>query len=171
MKININYSAKHQTYENIGASGAWWAQIVGNWDHLDSESGKSVRDRISELLYSKENGIGMQVFRYNIGAGSKHSGRGTYSEPARSTECFETAPGKYDWSRDAAAVYMMNRAVKDGADEVIFFVNSPIERLTKNNMAHATEGKLFRENISSENYEEFAKYCLDVSILSKKVCP
>ena len=163
MKININYSAKHQTYENIGASGAWWAQIVGNWDHLDSESGKSVRDRISELLYSKENGIGMQVFRYNIGAGSKHSGRGTYSEPARSTECFETAPGKYDWSRDAAAVYMMNRAVKDGADEVIFFVNSPIERLTKNNMAHATEGKLFRENISSENYEEFAKYCLDVT--------
>lgn len=163
MKIKINYNSKHQIYENIGASGAWWAQIVGNWDHVDPDSGKSVRDRISELLYSKENGIGMQVFRYNIGAGSKHSGRGTYSEPARSTECFETAPGKYDWSRDAAAVYMMNRAVKDGADEVIFFVNSPIERLTKNNMAHATEGKLFRENISSENYEEFAKYCLDVT--------
>ena len=99
MKINVNYNSKYQTYENIGASGAWWAQIVGNWDHIDPESGKSVRDRISELLYSKENGIGMQVFRYNIGAGSKHSGRGTYSEPARSTECFETAPGKYDWSR------------------------------------------------------------------------
>lgn len=163
MKINVNYNSKYQTYENIGASGAWWAQIVGNWDHIDPESGKAVRDRISELLYNKENGIGMQVFRYNIGAGSKHSGRGTYSEPARSTECFETAPGKYDWSRDAAAVYMMNRAVKDGADELILFVNSPIERLTKNNMAHATEGKLFRENISSENYEEFAKYCLDVT--------
>ena len=163
MKINIDYNKTHQVYENIGASGAWWAQIVGNWNHIDAESGKSVRDRISELLYSKENGIGMQVYRYNIGAGSKHSGRGTYSEPARSTECFEVSPGKYDWSRDAAAVYMMKQAVKDGADEVILFVNSPIERLTKNNMAHATEGKLFRENISKENYKEFAEYCLDVT--------
>lgn len=163
MKIKIDYNSRYQTYENIGASGAWWAQIVGGWSHTDAESGKSVRDRISELLYSKDNGIGMQVYRYNIGAGSKHSGRGRYSEPARSTECFETAPKVYDWSRDANAVYMMNQAVKDGADEVIFFVNSPIERLTNNNMAHADEGKIFKENISEKNYGEFAEYCLDVT--------
>lgn len=163
MKIKIDYSERYQTYQGIGASGAWWAQIVGNWSHTDPESGKAVRDRVSELLYSKDNGIGMQIYRYNIGAGSKHSGKGRYDQPARSTECFEVSPKKYDWSRDAAAVYMMNRAVKDGADEVIFFVNSPIERLTKNGMAHATEGKLFRENIAKENYGEFADYCLDVT--------
>lgn len=163
MNITLDYNKTYQTYENIGASGAWWAQIVGGWEHTDSESGISVRDRISELLFSKENGIGMQVFRYNIGAGSKHSGKGRYSEPARSTECFETAPKEYDWNRDANAVYMMKQAVKDGADEVIFFVNSPIERLTKNGMAHADEGKIFRENISEENYREFAEYCLDVT--------
>lgn len=163
MNIKINSNKKYQTYESIGASGAWWAQIVGGWEHIDPESGKAVRDRISELLYSKQNGIGMQVYRYNIGAGSKHSGKGFYSEPARSTECFETAPKEYDWSRDANAVYMMKQAVKDGADEVILFVNSPIERLTKNGMAHADQGKIFRENISRENYGEFAEYCLDVT--------
>ena len=163
MKITVNSSEKFQTYRNIGASGAWWAQIVGDWSHIDTESGMQVRDRISQLLYSKENGIGMQVFRYNIGAGSKHSGKGQYSEPARSTQCFETAANEYDWSRDAAAVYMMKQAVKDGADEVIFFVNSPLERLTKNGMAHADNGKLFRENISKENYGAFAKYTLDVT--------
>ncbi len=163
MVVKIDLNTKYQTYENIGASGAWWAQIVGGWDNIDSASGKAVRDRISELLYSKENGIGLQVYRYNIGAGSKHSGRGYYSEPARSTECFETAPHQYDWGRDSNAVYMMKQAVNDGADEVIFFVNSPIERLTKNGMAHADRGKIFRENISRENYEQFAEYCLDVT--------
>ncbi len=163
MKINIDSNKKYQTFESIGASGAWWAQIVGGWEHIDALSGKSVRDRISELLYSRKNGIGMQVYRYNIGAGSKHSGKGYYSEPARSTECFETTAGKYDWSRDANAVYMMKQTVKDGAEEVILFVNSPIERLTKNGMAHATQGKLFRENISRENYRSFAEYCLDVT--------
>lgn len=163
MKIKIYPEKKYQTYENIGASGAWWAQIVGGWEHIDPESGKPVRDRISELLFSKENGIGMQVYRYNIGAGSKHSGRGRYSEPARSTECFEIAPNEYDWNRDANAVYMMKQAVKDGADEIVFFVNSPLERLTKNGMAHADEGRIFRENIAKENYKEFARYCLDVT--------
>ena len=163
MKIEIDYGKRFQKYQNIGASGAWWAQIVGNWNHIDPDSGIQVRDRISQLLYSKENGIGMQVYRYNIGAGSKHSGKGRYDQPARSTECFEVAPKEYDWNRDAAAVYMMNQAVRDGADEVILFVNSPIERLTKNGMAHADEGKLFRENIAEENYGEFAEYCLDVT--------
>ncbi len=163
MKITVNPDVKYQTYESIGASGAWWAQIVGGWSHIDPKSGKQVRDRISELLYSKENGIGMNVYRYNIGAGSKHSGKGIYSEPARSTECFEVSKGEYDWSRDSNAVYMMQQAVKNGADEVILFVNSPPERMTKNGMAHADKGKFFRENISEENYKEFADYCFDIT--------
>ena len=163
MKIIINPEKEYQTFKSIGASGAWWAQIVGGWDHIDSESGKSVRDRIAELLYNKETGIGMGVFRYNIGGGSKHSGKGEYSQPARATECFEISKGEYDWSRDKNAVYMMRKCVENGADEVIFFVNSPIERLTKNGLAHNKKYQIFHENISKKNYSEFAKYCLDVT--------
>lgn len=162
MKLKICPEKEYQTFKSIGASGAWWAQIVGGWDHTDPDSGKSVRDRIAELLYNKENGIGMGVYRYNIGAGSKHSGKGEYSQPARATECFEVSKGKYDWSRDKNAVYMMKKCVENGADEVIFFVNSPIERLTKNGLAHNKTHQLFHENISRKNYKEFAEYCLDV---------
>lgn len=163
MKLNINEEKRYQTIEGFGASGAWWAQIVGNWTHEDPISGKPVRDRISELLFSKTEGIGLGIYRYNIGGGSKHSGHGTFSEPARATECFETAPGEYDWSRDAAAVHMMRRAVSDGADEVIFFVNSPIERLTNNHKTHLDKHQIFRENIKKKNYPAFAKYCADVA--------
>ena len=163
LKLNINEEKRYQTIEGFGASGAWWAQIVGNWTHEDPISGKPVRDRISELLFSKIEGIGLGIYRYNIGGGSKHSGRGTFSEPARATECFETAPGEYDWSRDAAAVYMMRRAVSDGANEVIFFVNSPIERLTNNHKTHLDKHQIFRENIKKKNYPAFAKYCADVA--------
>ncbi len=43
MKIRIDKSKEYQTYKGIGASGAWWAQCVGGWDHtLDGEA--SVRD-------------------------------------------------------------------------------------------------------------------------------
>ena len=163
MELKINPRKEYQTFKGIGASGAWWAQIVGGWDHIDEKSGASVRDRIAELLYNKETGIGMEVYRYNIGAGSKHSGKGEYSQPARATECFEISKGEYDWKRDANAVYMMKKCVENGADEVVFFVNSPIERLTKNGLAHNKKHQLFHENISPKNYNEFAEYCLDVT--------
>ena len=163
MLLELYPEKEYQTFKSIGASGAWWAQIVGNWSHIDNESGKEVRDRIAELLYNKETGIGLNVYRYNIGGGSKHSGKGEFSQPARATECFEKAKGEYDWSRDSSAVYMMKKCVENGADEVIFFVNSPIERLTKNGMTHNKKHQLFHENIAKKNYKDFAKYCLDVT--------
>lgn len=163
MQISLDINKKYQMYDGIGASGAWWAQLVGGWEHIDTASGVPVRDKIAELLYNKEKGIGMNIYRYNIGAGSVHSGKGEYCQPLRATECFEISKGRYDWSRDKNAVYMMKKAVENGADEVIFFVNSPIERLTKNGLAHNKKHQLFHENISKKNYKEFAEYCLDVT--------
>lgn len=159
--MQINRNQQYQTFERFGASGAWWAQIVGGWDHMDPQTGKTVRDRISELLFNKESGIGLGLYRYNLGGGSKQSGRGKFDNPARRAESFDAAHGAYDWSRDANAVYMMKQAVRDGAEEVIFFVNSPPERLTKNHKAHSDRAG--RENLSKKNYAAFAKYCLDVT--------
>lgn len=162
MKIQINSSKKFQTYEGIGASGAWWAQIVGGWDNKD-ENGEEICNAILRLLYSKTDGIGLNIYRYNIGGGSAHSGNGEYSDFARRTESFDLDDGRYDFNRDKNAVYMMHQAVREGADEVILFVNSPIERLTKNGWAHLKKHQLFRTNLSRKNYLPFAKYCLDVT--------
>ncbi len=163
MKIILNKNKTYQTFEGFGASGAWWAQTVGGWDNIDPKSGIAVRDRISQLLHSKTDGIGLRTYRYNIGGGSVESGKGDYPDFDRRAECFETAEGKYDFSKDANAVYMMRQAAKDGADEIILFVNSPIERLTKNGMAHQDKNKPFRTNMKKKNYLPFAKYCVDVT--------
>lgn len=163
MKIHIDKSKVYSTFEGFGASGAWWAQEVGKWEHIDPASNMPARDRISQLLYSKEDGIGLRTYRYNLGAGSKESGKGHINRELRRAECFEIAPSEYDFTKDSAAVYMMNRAVQDGADEVIFFVNSPLERLTMNGKAHCDKSRQFLDNLSPRNYHAFAKYCLDVT--------
>lgn len=163
MNIYIVNDEKFQTFEGFGASGAWWAQKVGGWTHTDPQSNMPVRDRISQLLYSKNDGIGLRTYRYNIGGGSKDSNNSNIENPLRKTESFLNKNGEYDFSRDGNAVYMMKQAVKDGADEVIFFVNSPIEQLTKNNKAHCDKSKPFRDNLAEKNYLPFAKYCLDVT--------
>lgn len=163
MKITMNKNKKYQIFEGFGASGAWWAQLVGGWDNTDPESGMPVRDRISQLLHSKTEGIGLRTYRYNIGGGSVESGKGEFPDFDRRAECFENSKGEYDFSKDANAVYMMRQAAKDGADEIILFVNSPIERLTKNGKAHLDKSRVFRTNLSRKNYGAFAKYILDVT--------
>ncbi len=154
MKLYINYKKEYQRFEGFGASGAWWAQLVGGW---------ACRDEISKLLFSRENGIALRTYRFNIGAGSKDSGKGNIDNPLRRCECFETAKGKYDFSKDKNAVYMMKQAVRDGAEEIILFVNSPPERLTVNHKSHLDKRSAFRTNLREKNYSEFVKYCLDIT--------
>ncbi|MBR5498232.1 MAG: glycoside hydrolase family 30 protein [Clostridia bacterium] len=163
MKISIDSGKVHSIFEGFGASGAWWAQEVGGWSHTDDKSGIAVRDEISRLLYDKNYGIGLRTYRYNIGAGSAESGNGEIGNPLRRTESFDAGEGKYDFTRDANAVYMMKQAAKDGADEIILFVNSPIERLTKNGWSHLKKYQIMRDNIAPENFQAFADYCLDVT--------
>lgn len=52
-----------QQIEGFGVSGAWWAQDVGGWSQVN-------RDRITDLLFDQQKGIGLTIYRYNIGAGS-----------------------------------------------------------------------------------------------------
>ena len=157
-RLILNPEKTYQQFENFGVSAAWWAQMIGGWSETDEKSGLPKRERISQLLFDKEKGIGIRCYRYNLGGGSAQSGKGNINEISRRAESFDT-DGGYDWSRDKNAVWMMNRAVKDGVDEVIFFVNSPPERFTKNGKAHLD--RAFRTNLAPENYRNFANYCLD----------
>lgn len=158
-QILIDPEKTYQTMESFGVSGAWWAQEIGGWTETDEESGLPKRERIAELLFDKEKGLGVSCYRYNLGAGSAQSGKGVFSVPCRRAESFDCDDGTYDWSRDQNAVWMLREAVRRGVKEIVFFVNSPPERFTKNGMAHCS--KAFRTNLSPKHYGDFAAYCLD----------
>ncbi len=53
MLINVDTNKEYQAFEGIGASGAWWAQLVGGWEHIDPISEMPVRDRIAQLLVAR----------------------------------------------------------------------------------------------------------------------
>ena len=157
-ELRIYPEKTYQTFERFGVSGAWWAQVVGGWDETDPDSGKPKRERVAELLFNRETGIGVRCYRYNLGGGSAQSGRGKFYNESRRAESFDTGENEYDWSRDENAVWMLRQAVKEGADEVIFFVNSPPERWTRNGKAHLD--KPLHTNLPRKNYVKFADYCL-----------
>ena len=148
----------YQTFERFGVSGAWWAQTVGGRTDPDPATGMPVRERIAKLLFDPQEGLSLRIYRYNLGSGAKESGRGRYADEERRASCFYDADGGFDFSKDENAVWMMTRAVALGADEVIFFVNSPPEKLTKNGKGYLdVPGKT---NLSQKNYRAFADYCL-----------
>ncbi len=163
--VRLDLSDTHQTIESFGASGAWWSQDVGGWDEIGKD-GLEVREYIAKLLFDDEYGIGLNSYRYNIGAGSGDLGSksvGGIGDKWRRAQSFiNPKTGEYDWDRDANAVWFMRKAAEYGVDEIIMFCNSPHESLTINNKSFVDPSREGQSNITQENYEAFAKYTLDV---------
>ncbi|PWV99537.1 O-glycosyl hydrolase [Paenibacillus cellulosilyticus] len=150
--IQLNYDKTYQKIDGFGASGAWWAQDVGGWDNISD---------IMDLLYDSKKGIGLNIYRYNIGAGQPT----VTDDPWRSTQSVEVSPGVYDLSRDKNAINAMKEAVKRGAS-VELFANSPPARLTKSGYSSGDPNGL--SNLPTENEEAFATYLVDITELFLK---
>jgi hypothetical protein len=74
-KITIDTSVIYQTMHSFGASDCWSMQMVGKYYPIEK------REKIAELLFSQEmdksgnpKGIGLSMWRFNIGAGSTEQG-------------------------------------------------------------------------------------------------
>ena len=65
-------------------------------------------EALQESVFSREvdsngnpEGIGLSIWRFNIGAGSVEQNDSSHINPHTRTECFLTPDGTYDWSRQA----------------------------------------------------------------------
>ena len=148
--ITVDSSVRHQTVEHFGASGAWWAQHVGGWE-------AEARDRVVQLLFDRDAGAGLSLYRYNIGAGAGEE----IGDPWRRAETFETAPGEYDWGRDANAVWVLKAARAAGVEHFVAFANSPPARMTESGKVSGAE--YGRSNLRTDMHDDFARYLVDVT--------
>lgn len=150
----IDDSVTYQTMNGFGASACWWSQDVGEWENYED---------IISYLYDSEKGIGLNIYRYNLGAGSK--GDEHILTENRSTECFLQADGSYDFSKDRAAQNCLSAARKFAGDDlrVTLFCNSAPVSLTKNGAGYCSaeedENAPWATNLDESNYDEFANFC------------
>ena len=157
-QILIDRTEKYQVFEEFGTSSCWWAQTID-----DAETA----DEIAKKLYDEEKGLGLKIFRYNIGAGEADNPDSRIWDTSRRTESFyvlneETGKYEYDFTRDANARRMLDLAVKYGAEKVILFCNSPHFSMTKS--GHASGGlEQYSSNLPKENYQTFVDYVLTIA--------
>ena len=148
-EILVDLSQEFQDLEGFGASGAWWAQDVGGWE-------QDAREQIVKLLFDQDEGIGLSIYRYNIGGGD-----GEFIPDAwRRSETFAVEPGVYDWNQDANALWFLKAAQDAGVEHFVAFANSPPAWMTVSGRTNGEENGL--SNLAPEMYAEFADYLVNV---------
>ncbi|HKZ67873.1 MAG TPA: glycoside hydrolase [Chitinophagaceae bacterium] len=153
IQIQINETKTAQTIHNFAASDAWSCQFVGNWP-------EEKRNAIADLLFSMDTlangnpkGIGLSMWRYNIGAGSANQGNasGINDEWRRAASLVDNT----QLSLVQAQNWFLSAAKERGVKQFLAFYNSPPVELTNNKKAFATNGVC---NIDDDNYSMFAKH-------------
>lgn len=103
-------------------------------------------------------GIGLSMWRVNLGAGSAEQGSQSGIEDiTRRGYCYLDANGNYDWTKSAGQQYFMQQAKKYGVDHFLLFSNSAPVQFTKNGKACANKG-VSGSNLADNHYADFAKF-------------
>lgn len=157
-KIIIDPEITYQTIDNFGASGCWSMDPIGEAFPEDK------LEKIADMLFDKEKGIGLSAFRFNIGAGSVNTDMDIISHDMawRMTECFkESEDSEYDWSKQMGQQWFLNAAKNRGVETLIAFVNSPPVWMTKNGHGQCDE-EVGSTNLETGLESDFAIFICDV---------
>jgi O-glycosyl hydrolase len=151
--VKINTAVHHQTFEGWGTSLCWWANHVGGW-------GAAARDAVVDAVVDPTNGLGFNIYRYNIGGGENpaHDHMRQYGEMPG----FQAADGTWDWTADANQRAVLQSIVTRGGAGLIVeaFSNSPPYWMTKSGCASGnTDGS---NNLKDDSYDVFADYLTEV---------
>jgi O-glycosyl hydrolase len=159
--VLIDLSQRFQEIEGFGASDAWSIQYVGNWP-------EEKRNKIANLLFSKDmdelgnpKGIGLNTWRFNIGAGSKpQGGISNINDKWRRTEGFLQNGETYDWNQQSGQRWFLQAAKERGVENFIAFVNSPPVQLTKNGKANTSVAG--SSNLDEDKYDDYSDFLVQV---------
>ncbi|MDD3036832.1 glycoside hydrolase family 30 protein [Bacteroides sp.] len=162
ISFQIETSKPCQVIEHFGASDAWSMQFIGLWP-------QEKQDQVADWLFSTENdengqpkGIGLSLWRFNIGAGSAEQGSASgISSPWRRAECFLQADGTYDWTKQQGQRNFLRLAKERGVDKFLAFLNSPPVFYTQNGLATNT-GRGGTANLKPDCYENYVHFLADV---------
>jgi len=156
LTVTVDVRQKRQTINNFGASDCWSIQYVGQWP---SAKRQAIADLLFEVGLDDEGnprGIGLSLWRFNIGAGSN---RQSYiSERWHRTDTFLSADySGYDWSAQPGQTWFLQAAKERGVQKFLAFVNSPPINMTKNGRAYCTSVS-GSTNLRSDRITDFAVF-------------
>ena len=157
IRFQVLTHSPEQQIRHFGASDAWSMQFLGLWPEKQQE-------QIADWLFSTENdaqgkpkGIGLSIWRFNLGAGSEEQGDASQINRSTRTQCFLKQDGTYDWSKQAGQRRFLQLAKQRGVPYFLAFCNSAPVYYTKNGLATNT-GRDSTINLKDDCYGKFGRF-------------
>jgi hypothetical protein len=162
--VTVHLNTVRQTIHSFGASDCWSTKFIGRW------ADASKKNQIADLLFSLDTtadgspkGIGLSLWRFNIGAGSFEQGdTSNITTDWRREECFLQADGSYDWTKQAGQQWFLQAARQRGVAYSLGFSLSPPVFMTQNHRAFNSSGGT-RMNIQVGKMDAYASFLAEVS--------
>jgi O-glycosyl hydrolase len=163
----INLNTEKQTIHSFGASDCWGIKFVGkNWP-------LTKRNEIADLLFSKDvdangnpKGIGLSLWRINIGGGSFEQGAASnITSEWRREECFQNASGAYDWTKQAGNRWFAQAAKTRGVENLLLFSIAAPVHMSKNGLAtgNPAAAELGKINLQSDKFDDYAEFMAETA--------
>jgi len=162
--LSVDFTSTFQEIDGFGASDAWSINpTINKWV---GEGKEADVEHLADLLFSTEQGIGLSVWRFNVGAGSYEQGTASnIPDVYRRAELFIATPGgAVDPSKQAGQVRFLQEAKERGVTNFVAFANSPPTWATKNGLAHPGTGgaAIGSTNLKADQVDNFARFLVDV---------
>jgi len=137
-QLVIDPGTVKQTIHSFGASDCWSGKFIGQW------TDDTKKNQIADLLFSTDTlddgrpkGIGLSLWRFNIGGGSYEQGAASnIADEWRREECFLSEDGHYDWNKQQGQQWFLNAAKSRGVKYTLGFSLTPPVFMTKNEKAY-----------------------------------
>ena len=159
ISLNNQSTTNNGIFQGWGTSLCWWANRVGYSDKLTKKS--------AELFFS-ENGLNLNIMRYNIGGGDdpthKHITRTDSMIPGWLYFDKSNNSYYYDYEADKNQLNVLKQCVEaSGKDAFVeVFSNSPPYFMTKSGCSSGGENPN-KNNLKEDCYKEFADYLAHIT--------
>lgn len=161
-RITVDLGNQQQTIQSFGASDCWTTKFIGKWNDITK------KNQIADYLFSMDNdqqgnpkGIGLTLWRFNIGAGSYEQGTNSgIPDEFRREECFLDAANHYNWDKQAGQQWFLTAAKARGVQKFLAFSVSPPVQFTQNNKAYGLGNSHL--NLNATQKGNFADFLVNV---------
>lgn len=148
----IDLAEKRQVIDHFSANDAWSFQKIGAWSDEN-------KNRIADLLYTTDKGIGLSFCRFYVGAGIN---RKNIRDEWRTGETFEVSEGVHDWNRLANERWFLRAAKARGVRHFGMTFYSPPPRLTRNGLSNHGDDKTSTTNLKPGGEAAYARYMAEI---------
>ena len=162
LKIDASnlYGRNEGIFQGWGTSLCWFGNRIGASEKTSNEAAR--------LLCNQEEGLGLNIIRFNIGGGDEPSHNhitrtdskmpgywGTYDE---ATDTFT-----YDYTKDERQRNVLNKMLAENKDLTLeAFSNSPPYFMTESGCTSGTAEEKMADNLKADKYDDFAEYLANV---------